>query len=188
VKRVGPFSILRFFNDRRVSSGAQATAARLAANLRFRPTLPKENFIMATEDQTAQARRSAGVTGAATARNRCTRAIDLTVSGNTTVKDSTITLPAGSYFRAVTLDTPTAISGSPTTCNVRVGTTDTGQDVVADVDAKAQGHISATIVASLDKVGAFALATTLFAQVTTSGGSGSAGTIRVLVDYDAPVF
>jgi hypothetical protein len=143
---------------------------------------------MATEDQSTQARRSNGVTGSATARTRCTRAIDLTVAGNNTVKDSTITLPAGSLFRAVTLDTPTAISGSPSSCNVRVGTTDTGQEVVADVDAKAQGHITGTIVAGLDKVGGFTSATQLFAQVTTSGGTGSAGTIRLLVDYDAPVF
>ncbi len=144
---------------------------------------------MATEDQFQQARRSNGVSGSTTARTRCTRAIDLAIAGNTTVKDGgTIQLPAGSIFRAVTLDTPAAISGTPTTANVRVGTSDTGQEVVADVDAKAQGHISCTIVASLDKVGGFASTVTLYPQVTTAGGTSSAGTVRVLVDYDAPVF
>lgn len=143
---------------------------------------------MATEDQVAQARRSNGVTGVATARARCTRAIDLTVNGNTTVKDSTITLPAGSYFRAVTVDTPTAISGSPTSCNVAVGTTDGGTDIMANTDCKAQGHTTGTIVAALDKVGGFTSAIQVFIQVATAGGSSSAGTIRVLIDYDAPVF
>lgn len=141
---------------------------------------------MATEDSTISARRAGGVVGKA--RVACTQLLKFVVNGNTVVKDSII-LPAGSYFRGVTFDTPTAISGTPTTCNCRVGTTDTGQDVVADVDAKAQGHIAATIVAALDKVGGFVASdTTLFGQVTTAGGTASAGTIYGLVSYDAPTF
>lgn len=123
------------------------------------------------------------------ARTACTILLTLTVNGNTTVKDSTITLPAGSIFRAVQIETPTTISGTPSSCNVRVGTADAGQQVVADVDAKSQGHIAATIVTAFDKVGSFsAAAQQLFAQVTTSGGTGSAGTIYVFVSYDAPIF
>lgn len=113
--------------------------------------------------------------------------ITLVVSGNSTVKAQAI-LPTGSIFRGITWDTPVAITGTPTTCNVRVGTADAGQQVVADVDLKAQGHSSSTIVAALDKVGGFSTAdTTLFLQVVTAGGTSSAGTIYGFVDYDAPV-
>lgn len=138
---------------------------------------------MATEDATLNTKRGAGIP----ARVRVSKLISLTVNGNTTVKDSSVVVPAGSYYRAHTIDTPTAISGTPTTCNVRIGTADAGQQILADVDAKAQGHITGTVVAALDKVGGFASAdTTLFAQVVTSGGTSSAGKIYILVDYDAP--
>lgn len=139
---------------------------------------------MATEDTTLATRRGAGTPARAGARQLAT----FTVNGNTTAKVP-ITLPAGSWFRGITLDTPTAISGTPTSCNFRAGTADTGQQVVADVDAKAQGHISTTIVAALDKVGGFLAAdTVLFLQVTTAGGTSSAGTIYAFVDYDPPVY
>jgi len=138
---------------------------------------------MATEDQYLESRRGAGTP----ARAACTKLVTLTVSGNSTVKDTSVTLPAGSYFRSVQIETPTAISGTPTSCNVRVGTADTGQQIVADVDAKAQGHIAATIVAALDKIGGFSASDTqIFCQVVTSGGTSSAGTINLLIGYDAP--
>ena len=137
---------------------------------------------MATEDATVNTRRGAGIP----ARVRVSKLVTLTVAGNTTVKDGTVTVPAGSYFRAVTLDTPVAISGSPTHSYVRIGITDTGQEIVADVDVQAQGHVTATVVAALDKVAGFVSDTPLFIQVATTGGTASAGAIRVLVDYDAP--
>jgi hypothetical protein len=113
--------------------------------------------------------------------------LTFTVNGNTTVKAQAV-LPAGAIFRGITLDTPAAVGGTPSSCNFRCGTADTGQQVTADVDAKAQGHISTTVVAALDKVGGFSAAdTTLFAQVTTAGGTSSTGTIYAFVDYDAPV-
>lgn len=142
---------------------------------------------MATEDQFNAARRASGVTGAGTARVRCSRSIDITIAGHAAaVKDSTITLPAGSWLRAVTLETPTAISGSPSSVNFRAGTTDTGQQIVADVDAKAQGHITGTVVAGFEKK--LAVDTQLFLQATSAGGTAEAGVITVFVDYDAPVF
>ena len=140
---------------------------------------------MATEAKYQATRRGAG----SEALTRVSKVVTITVNGNTTVKDSSVVLPAGSVFRALTLDTPTAITGTPTNCNFRCGTADTGQQVVADVDAKSQGHISTTIVAALDKVGGFSAAdTTLYMQVTTSGGTASAGPIYAIVDYDAPNF
>lgn len=140
---------------------------------------------MPTDDQMFSKLRSAD--DGKPAMVRVTQRVTLTVAGNTTVKDN-VTLPAGSSFRGITLDTPIAISGSPSSCNVRAGTSDTGQQVVADVDAKDQGHISTTIVAALNKVGGFTSNTVLYLQVTTAGGTSSAGTIYAFVDYDAPVF
>lgn len=138
---------------------------------------------MATEDVSVNTKRGAGIP----ARVRVSKLITLTVNGNTTVKDSSVVVPTGSYYRAHTMDTPTAISGTPSSCNVRIGTADTGQQILADVDCKAQGHVAGTVVAALDKVGGFATTdTTLFSQVTTSGGTSSAGTIYILIDYDAP--
>ena len=120
-------------------------------------------------------------------RNACRQLASLVVAGDATVKAS-IVLPAGSWIRGVTIETATAISGSPTHANVQAGLTDGGTEVVAAVDAQAQGHIAATLVAALDKVGACAAAdTTLYLEVITTGGTAPAGTINVLVDYDAPI-
>jgi hypothetical protein len=139
---------------------------------------------MATDAQVQAAKFAAGVTGVA--RLRVAREVDFTIAGNTTVKQG-ITLPAGSIFRGITLDTPTAITNTPTHCYFRAGITDTGQEIVADVDAQAQGHITTTIVAALDNVGGFLVDTPIFLQTVTSGASSAAGTIRAIVDYDAPV-
>lgn len=99
-----------------------------------------------------------------------------------------ITLPAGSHLVSVPGETPTAISGSPTSANFRCGTTDTGQEVVADTDLKAQGHFTNTIVAGFNKI-AFAAAadTVLFLQVVVAGGTAPAGTIYAPVDYYPPI-
>lgn len=114
--------------------------------------------------------------------------VTLTVAGDTTVKDSTVVIPAGSWLRGITIETETAISGAPTHANVQVGLTDGGTEVVAAVDAQALGHIATTIVAALNKITSFAAAdTTLFIECITTGGTAPAGPIQVLVDYDAPV-
>lgn len=108
------------------------------------------------------------------------------VAGNSTVKFQII-VPDGSWLDAVSIETPTAISGSPTSSLVRLGTTDGGVDIVAAVDAKSQGHIASTIVAAFDKIGGLVGFTILFGQVITSGGTASAGTINVRASYAAPV-
>jgi hypothetical protein len=121
----------------------------------------KEHNLMATEDQYINAGHGAG------SRQSSQQLTALTVSGNSTVKGS-IELPAGSWFRGIQLETPVAISGTPTSALLRAGFTDGGQDLVADVDTKGQGHIAATIVAALDKIGGFANATTI--SVVRIGG------------------
>ena len=141
---------------------------------------------MATEDRSLASRRSSG-TGVP--QPVVSRLVTFTVNGNSTVADTSITLPVGSVLHSIVLDTPTAISGTPTSCMFRCGTASAGQQVVADVDGKAQGHITATIVAGFDKVGGFSAADVpLFLQVVTTGGTSSAGTIEALVTYAAPVY
>jgi hypothetical protein len=136
---------------------------------------------MATDDQFLQAGHGAF------SRSGTRQKFSFTVAGNTTLKDSSIVLPAGSWFRGIILDTPAAISGTPSSVNFRAGLSDNGQEVVADIDAKGQGHIATTIVASLDKVGNFLAAdTVLYLQLATAGGATPAGTVHAIVDYDPP--
>lgn len=140
---------------------------------------------MSTEAKYQLTRQGAGIQ----AMNVVSKVVVFTVNGNSTLSDSSIVLPAGSVFHSISLDTPTAITGTPTTCNFRAGTASTGQQIVADVDAKAAGHIAATVVAALDNVAAFAAAdTTIFLQLVTAGGTASAGPINVRVNYAAPAF
>lgn len=109
----------------------------------------------------------------------------LVVSGNSTVTGP-ITVPPGSWLAAVDIETPVAISGTPTSCLVSVGTTAAGVDIVAAVDCKSQAHVLATIVAAFDKIAGLATLNTLYIQVVTTGGTSSAGTINVNVAYSAP--
>lgn len=129
---------------------------------------------MATEDQYMQSKYGVG------SRTSMTQLSTMVVAGNTTVKGP-IVVPTGSWLEAISIDTATAISGTPTSCLVSVGTTDGGVDIVAAVDAKAQGHIAGTIVAAFDKYRGLATLNTLFIQVVTSGGTASAGNIDVRV-------
>lgn len=140
---------------------------------------------MSTEAKYQLTRQGAGIA----AMNVVSKAVTLTVNGNTTLSDSSVVLPAGSVFHSISLDTPTAITGTPTSCLFRAGTAAAGQQIVADVDAKAAGHIATTIVAALDNVAGFSAAdTTIFLQLVTSGGTSSAGPINVRVNYAAPAF
>jgi hypothetical protein len=136
---------------------------------------------MATENSFLNnARRGIG------SRLNSTLVIALAVNGDSTVTGS-VPVPAGSWLKSVTIETPTAISGSPTSANVSVGITSGGSDIVAAVNAASQGHIAATIATGFDKVNGLAANGTVFAQVVTAGGTSPAGTINVLVDFAAPV-
>ena len=133
---------------------------------------------MATEDSYIQSGHGVG------SRSSARQLSVLTVNGANTVKGP-ITVPAGSWLNAIAIETPSAITGTPTNCNVTVGTTDGGSDIVAAVDCKGQGHVAATIATAFDKVGGLATLNTLFIQVASTG-TAPAGTINVLVSYDAP--
>lgn len=135
---------------------------------------------MATENAYINNQRGTG------SRTSSTQLSTLVVSGNSTVKGP-VTVPPGSWLEAISIDTPVAISGTPTTCNVSVGTTDGGVDIVAAVDCKGQAHVASTIVAAFDKYRGLATLNQLFIQVVTSGGTASAGNIDVRVAYACPV-
>ena len=122
--------------------------------------------------------------GSLQARTGFTQLVSLTMTAGATVSGQ-MNLPAGSWLDAVKLETPAAFSGAPTNVNVRVGSAAAGQQVVADVDAKAQGHIAATIVSTLDAVGG--APTVLYFQAAAVGGTSPAGTVNVLVHYRPPV-
>ena len=100
----------------------------------------------------------------------------------------TITVPAGSWIRAIKAEVPTAFTGSPTNINLRAGSTAAGNDIMADTDVKAAGHFSGTMVAGWDATGSAATAAyTINFQIATVGGTSPVGTVYVFVDYVAPV-
>lgn len=140
---------------------------------------------MATEAKSQLTRQGCGTV----AQNVVSKVVTFTVAGNTTLSDATVSIPAGGIFHSISLDTPTAITGTPTTCNFRAGTAAAGQQIVADVDAKAAGKIACTIVAGLDTVSlASAADTILYLQLVTAGGTASAGPIYARINYSAPAF
>ncbi len=92
----------------------------------------------------------------------------------------TFTLPAGALVYGIGIETPTTIPGTPTNTNIRIGSGANGQQYVADVDAKAQGWIDATIVYAGRNP-----ATTVYYTVASSGGTAASqdGTILLHVEY-----
>lgn len=123
-----------------------------------------------------------GAPGAAFGNCRFTETllVPFTIAANGTLSTGPIPI-APSWITGVRIETPVAISGTPTSCLLRLGITAAGQEIVADVDAKAQGHIAATIVTAFDAVGN--AAGNLFAQLVTAGGTSPAGTINLLVTF-----
>ena len=93
-------------------------------------------------------------------------------------------IPKSSWLSSVRFETATAFTGSPTNINARIGNASTGQQVVADVDVKAQGHITATIVAAYDSIGNND--GTLYLALAASGGTSPAGTVNAVIAYHAP--
>jgi hypothetical protein len=92
----------------------------------------------------------------------------------------TFTMPAGAYVSGIDIETPTTIPGSPTNTNLRLGSAANGQQYVADVDAKTQGVIAATIVYAGRNP-----ATTVHFTVASSGGTAASqdGVINLYVRY-----
>jgi hypothetical protein len=135
----------------------------------------------ATDDQYLNAIRGLG------SRLTSVQMVPITmVAGATT--QATITVPYGSWIRAIKAETGTAFTGSPTNINLTAGSTAAGTDIMAATDIKAAGHFTGTIVAAFDVTNAAATAAyTVNLQIAAVGGTTPAGTVYVYVDYAAPV-
>lgn len=128
------------------------------------------------------AQKTANQRGGVSTRTMTRAFKTLTMAAGVTVSDS-ITVPAGSHLNSVKAETGAAFTGTPTNINLRVGSAATGQQVVADVDVKAQGHVAATVVSSFD---AIASTITYYLQLAANGGTSPAGSVTVCIDYFPP--
>lgn len=90
--------------------------------------------------------------------------------------------PAG-VVHQITTATETAIPGTPTNLNLRLGSGANGQQYVADVDVKAAGGLNLTLVAAARL--AAAGGTTWHYTVSTSGGTAADqdGVVNLYVIY-----
>lgn len=95
----------------------------------------------------------------------------------------TYTLPEGAVVTNMWCETATAIPGTPTSSNLRVGSAANGQQYVADVDVKAQGFTALTVVYAGRNP-----ATTSHYTVASSGGTAASqdGTLYLHVEYAVP--
>lgn len=92
----------------------------------------------------------------------------------------TFVLPTGCFIQHIWLETPVAIPGTPTNTNLRLGSAANGAQYVADVDIKAQGVITATLLyAARNATG------TVHWTVASSGGTASAqdGAAIIRISY-----
>lgn len=96
----------------------------------------------------------------------------------------TFSLPRGAVVSGVDADTPTAIPGTPTNTNLRLGSAANGQQYVADVDLKAQGYSALTVVYAMRNAAQNADATVHY-TVASSGGTTADqdGSIVLYVHY-----
>ena len=139
---------------------------------------------MATIDQTEFMRFGAG--DKSNIFLRVDKRIDLVMSAGATVQGQ-INLPAGAQRLMVAFETATAFTGAPTNINVRAGLTAGGQEIVADTDAKAQGHVAGTIANTLNQTAVAANGVTpIYLQCAANGGTAPSGTVSVYVGYAVP--
>jgi hypothetical protein len=92
----------------------------------------------------------------------------------------TFTLPSGVKVLNYHLETASAIPGTPTNTNLRLGSAANGQQYIADVDVKAQGWITPTVVYAGRNP-----ATTVHYTVASTGGTAADqdGTVLIHVQY-----
>ena len=96
----------------------------------------------------------------------------------------TFTLPKGAVVQGVDRDTPTAIPGTPTNTNLRLGSAANGEQYVADADLKAQGYSALTVVYAMRNAAASDDVTVHY-TVASSGGTAADqdGSIILYVNY-----
>jgi len=139
---------------------------------------------MATIDQTEFTRLGAG--DKSNIFLRVDKRVDLSMSAGAPVQ-AQINLPANAQRIMVAFETPAAFAGAPTNINARVGLTGGGQEIVADTDVKAQGHVAGTIAATLNQTALAAGGVTpVYLQCAANGGTAPSGTVSVYVGYAVP--
>lgn len=126
--------------------------------------------------------------GALTARRHYCQPVNLVMAAGAEVQQE-VDLPSGAILTSVVTDVPTAITGSPTNINFKVGTASdySGGQVVAAADIKAQGHTTHTIVTAFDKQLGSTGVNKLYLDLAAVGGTNPAGTVRAYVNYAAAV-
>lgn len=102
-----------------------------------------------------------------------------------TVKFGPVAIPVGSWITAIRTSTPVAISGSPTSVSLNIGTTDGGSEIMAASDLKAAQNSSATIVAAFDLVGNNV--GNIYPQLVTVGGTAMTGVINLFFTVHSPI-
>lgn len=92
----------------------------------------------------------------------------------------TFTLPTGTFIQHLWAETPTAIPGTPTNVNLRLGSAANGAQYVSDVDVKAQGLINLTLLYPARNP-----ATTVHFTVASSGGTAGLqdGVVTLRISY-----
>lgn len=96
----------------------------------------------------------------------------------------TFALPAGAKVTSIECDTgASAVAGTPTNVNLRLGSAANGQQYVSDVDIKAAGGLNLTLVAAARSE--FAAASTWHYTVASSGGTAADqdATVQLYVQY-----
>lgn len=81
----------------------------------------------------------------------------------------TFVVPSRSVVHEIYRDTQTAIAGSPSNVNLRIGSAANGEQYVADVDLKAQGYSGLTVVYAARNAAASADATFHYTVASTGG-------------------
>lgn len=115
--------------------------------------------------------------------NKRTVVKEVTITVTDGAAAGTFDMPAGAFVLAYLTETATAIPGSPTNVNLRLGSAANGQQYVADVDVKAQGVVNHTIVYAGRNP-----ATTVHFTVASSGGTASQqdGTLILRIEHLVP--
>lgn len=112
------------------------------------------------------------------------RAIRVPVTVTNGASAGTFVVPRGAIVTEIYRDTPTTIPGTPTNSNLRIGSAANGQQYVADVDVKAQGFTSLTVVYAARNAAQAADATFHYTIASTGGTAADQdGSISLVVEY-----
>lgn len=106
---------------------------------------------------------------------------DLTITDG--AGSGTFAIPKGFVVTNVWCETATAIPGTPTNTNLRLGSAANGQQYVADVDVKGQGFLALTVIYAMRNAAAAADATVHWTVASSGGTAGSQdGSVKLYIE------